>query len=168
MGADRKLRAVGRGAGSRQMAARAMVVRGLHRAQRGSVHRERGLCPAQRDFDRAAVYRRHIDATRSAFGIDQRTEEIDFQAKPAERIDLAKHKPLLDNVRLWDWHAFHDTLPQLQPYRPLHLLRHRRGSLHHRRRNAPGADFAARARSHAAGRSLDQYRTSFTRTATAS
>jgi uncharacterized membrane protein (UPF0182 family) len=60
---------------------------------------------------------RHIAATRSAFGIDQRTEEIDFQAKPEERIDLAKHKPLLDNVRLWDWHAFHDTLPQLQPYR---------------------------------------------------
>ncbi|HEX4593472.1 MAG TPA: UPF0182 family protein, partial [Bryobacteraceae bacterium] len=60
---------------------------------------------------------RHIAATRSAFGIDQRTEEVDFQAKPAERIDLAKHKPLLDNVRLWDWHAFHDTLPQLQPYR---------------------------------------------------
>jgi uncharacterized membrane protein (UPF0182 family) len=60
---------------------------------------------------------RHIAATRSAFGIDQRTDEIDFQAKPEERIDLAKHKPLLDNVRLWDWHAFHDTLPQLQPYR---------------------------------------------------
>ncbi len=60
---------------------------------------------------------RHIAATRSAFGIDQRTEEIEFQAKPEERIDLAKHKPLLDNVRLWDWHAFHDTLPQLQPYR---------------------------------------------------
>ena len=60
---------------------------------------------------------RHIAATRSAFGIDQRTEEIEFQTKPDERIDLAKHKPLLDNVRLWDWHAFHDTLPQLQPYR---------------------------------------------------
>jgi len=60
---------------------------------------------------------RHIAATRSAYGIDQRTEEIDFQAKPAQPIDLAKHKPLLDNVRLWDWHAFHDTLPQLQPYR---------------------------------------------------
>ena len=60
---------------------------------------------------------RHIAATRAAFGIDQRTKEIDFQAKPEQQIDLAKHKPLLDNVRLWDWRAFHDTLPQLQPYR---------------------------------------------------
>jgi uncharacterized membrane protein (UPF0182 family) len=60
---------------------------------------------------------RHIAATRSAFGLDQRTHEIEFQAKPEQQIDLARHKPLLDNVRLWDWHAFHDTLPQLQPYR---------------------------------------------------
>ena len=60
---------------------------------------------------------RHIAATRAAYGIDQRTQEIDFQAQPEQKIDLAKHKPLLDNVRLWDWHAFHDTLPQLQPYR---------------------------------------------------
>ena len=60
---------------------------------------------------------RHIAATRSAYGIDQRTKEIDFQAKPEQKIDLAQHKLLLDNVRLWDWHAFHDTLPQLQPYR---------------------------------------------------
>lgn len=60
---------------------------------------------------------RHIAATRAAYGIDQRTNEIEFQAQPEQHIDLAKHKPLLDNVRLWDWHAFHDTLPQLQPYR---------------------------------------------------
>ena len=60
---------------------------------------------------------RHVAATRSAYGLDQRTKEIDFQAKPEEQIDTAKHKALLDNVRLWDWHAFHDTLPQLQPYR---------------------------------------------------
>jgi len=60
---------------------------------------------------------RHIAATRTAYGLDQRIHEIDFQARPEQKIDLAKHKPLLDNVRLWDWHAFHDTLPQLQPYR---------------------------------------------------
>jgi uncharacterized membrane protein (UPF0182 family) len=61
---------------------------------------------------------RHIAATRSAFGIDQRTREIEFPAKPEEKIDFAKHKPLLDNARLWDWHAFHDAVTQLQPYRP--------------------------------------------------
>ncbi len=60
----------------------------------------------------------HIEATRSAFGIDQRTREVDFPAIPEERIDFAKHRPLLDNVRLWDWHAFHDAITQLQPYRP--------------------------------------------------
>ena len=61
---------------------------------------------------------RHIAATRSAFGIDQRTREVDFPAMPEEKIDFAQHKPLLDNVRLWDWRAFHDTVTQLQPYRP--------------------------------------------------
>jgi uncharacterized membrane protein (UPF0182 family) len=25
---------------------------------------------------------------------------------------------MLDNVRLWDWRAFHDTLSQSQPLRP--------------------------------------------------
>ena len=60
---------------------------------------------------------RHIASTRTAFGLDKRTTEIDFQAQLEQHIDLAKHRPLFDNVRLWDWHAFHDTLPQLQPYR---------------------------------------------------
>jgi uncharacterized membrane protein (UPF0182 family) len=61
---------------------------------------------------------KHIEATRSAFGIDQRTREVDFAAKPDESVDFKKHQPLLDNVRLWDWHAFHDAITQLQPYRP--------------------------------------------------
>ena len=61
---------------------------------------------------------RHIQATRSAFGIDQRTQETEFAAKPDQQIDFNQHKPLLDNVRLWDWRAFHDTITQLQPYRP--------------------------------------------------
>ncbi len=61
---------------------------------------------------------RHIAATRSAFGIDQRTREVEFPAKPEQQIDFGKHRPLLDNVRLWDWHAFHDAISQLQPFRP--------------------------------------------------
>jgi hypothetical protein len=72
--------------------------------------------PSEITLERPFIMR-HIAATRSAYGIDQRTNEIEFQAQPEQKIDLAKHKPLLDNVRLWDWHAFHDTLPQLQPYR---------------------------------------------------
>jgi len=62
--------------------------------------------------------KRHIEATRSAFGIDQRTREVDFTAQPDEHIDFKQHQPLLENVRLWDWHAFHDAITQLQPYRP--------------------------------------------------
>ncbi len=62
--------------------------------------------------------KRHIEATRSAFGIDQRTDEVDFTAKPNEPVDFKQHQPLLDNVRLWDWHAYHDAITQLQPYRP--------------------------------------------------
>ena len=61
---------------------------------------------------------RHIAATRSAFGIDQRIREVEFPAQPEERIDFTQHRPLLDNVRLWDWRAFHDAITQLQPYRP--------------------------------------------------
>jgi uncharacterized membrane protein (UPF0182 family) len=61
---------------------------------------------------------RHIAATRSAFGIDDRTREMNFTAQSDERIDFKQHQPLLDNVRLWDWHAFHDAITQLQPYRP--------------------------------------------------
>ena len=61
---------------------------------------------------------RHIAATRSAFGIDQRTREIEFAARPDEQINFNQHRPLLDNVRLWDWQAFHEAITQLQPYRP--------------------------------------------------
>jgi hypothetical protein len=61
---------------------------------------------------------KHIEATRSAFGIDKRTDEVEFTAKPNEPVDFKLHQPLLDNVRLWDWHAFHDAITQLQPYRP--------------------------------------------------
>jgi uncharacterized protein len=61
---------------------------------------------------------KHIAATRSAFGIDDRTSEVNFAAVSDERIDFKQHQPLLDNVRLWDWHAFHDAITQLQPYRP--------------------------------------------------
>ncbi len=61
---------------------------------------------------------RHIEATRDAYGLGKNAKEIDFAARSETRIDPAKHKPLLDNVRLWDWRAFHDTVTQIQPLRP--------------------------------------------------
>ena len=61
---------------------------------------------------------RHIEATRSAFGFDRKMTEIDFDAKPEQTVDVAANRPLLDNVRLWDWGAFRATVSQIQPLRP--------------------------------------------------
>lgn len=61
---------------------------------------------------------RHIEATRSAYGLDHRAKETEFAAQKEGHIDFAKNRPTLDNVRLWDWRAFHDTLSQSQPLRP--------------------------------------------------
>jgi len=65
---------------------------------------------------------RHIQATRSAFGLTRRTREMEFAARLETRIDTTKHKPLLDNVRLWDWRAFHDTTTQIQALRPYYVF----------------------------------------------
>src|SRR5262249_10186202 len=55
----------------------------------------------------------HIHATRSAFGLEKQVREIEFQAQPDAPIDVAANKATLDNVRLWDWRAFHDTVTQI-------------------------------------------------------
>ena len=65
---------------------------------------------------------RHIQATRSAYGLSERAKEIDYQSSPQAVIDPAKHKALLDNVRLWDWRAFHDTVTQIQSLRPYYVF----------------------------------------------
>jgi uncharacterized membrane protein (UPF0182 family) len=64
----------------------------------------------------------HIHATRSAFGLEQRVREQEFKAQPEGTIDPSRHKPLLDNVRLWDWRAFHDTITQIQALRPYYVF----------------------------------------------
>jgi len=61
---------------------------------------------------------KHIRATRSAFGLEYRTREFEFPAKLETRVDLSRHRVLLDNIRLWDWRAFHDTVTQIQALRP--------------------------------------------------
>lgn len=60
----------------------------------------------------------HIAATLSAYGLDKRTREIQFDAKAEAKIDFVKNQALLENVRLWDWQAFRDTVSQVQPLRP--------------------------------------------------
>ncbi len=64
----------------------------------------------------------HIHSTRSAYGLEERVKEIEFKARPDARIDPTRHKNLLDNVRLWDWRAFHDTITQIQALRPYYTF----------------------------------------------
>ena len=64
----------------------------------------------------------HIHATRSAFGIEQRVKEMEFKAQPDLPIDTSLHRATLDNVRLWDWKAFHDTITQIQALRPYYVF----------------------------------------------
>jgi len=61
---------------------------------------------------------KHIEATRSAFGLDRRLKETEVAAKLDGRFDPSKHQALLQNVRLWDWRAFRDTVTQIQALRP--------------------------------------------------
>ena len=104
---------------------------------------------------------RHLEATRAAYGLDHRARNIDFRrTKKGASISRA-NKTLLDNVRLWDWRAFHDTLEPEPAAASVHLRRYRRGSLSDRRPSAADAARPARARPESARRraqSLDQSR----------
>ncbi len=64
----------------------------------------------------------HIRATRIAYGLESKVKEIDFQTSPEATLDETKHKVLLDNVRLWDWKPFHDTVSQTQALRPYYVF----------------------------------------------
>ena len=65
---------------------------------------------------------RHIAATRAAYRLDRQTVERDFPAQLEAPIDRNKHRALFDNVRLWDWRAFHDTVTQIQALRPYYVF----------------------------------------------
>jgi len=65
----------------------------------------------------------HIHATRSAFGLEQHVHEMDFQVQPDVPIDAAHNQATLENVRLWDTRAFHDTISQIQAIRPYYVFR---------------------------------------------
>ena len=64
----------------------------------------------------------HIHATRSAFAIEKRSNEIEFKVDPKATIDQSRHRNLLDNVRLWDWRPFHDTVSQTQALRSYYVF----------------------------------------------
>ncbi|HYI96217.1 MAG TPA: UPF0182 family protein, partial [Bryobacteraceae bacterium] len=71
----------------------------------------------QRPFIKA-----HIEATRSAYGLDSRLKEVQHPGISEAPIDIVKNQPLLENVRLWDWRAFHDTVTQLQALRQYYVF----------------------------------------------
>jgi uncharacterized membrane protein (UPF0182 family) len=64
----------------------------------------------------------HIEATRAAYGLTDRVQEIEMHTNSTAAIDVTKNAPLLDNVRLWDWRPFHDTVTQMQALRPYYAF----------------------------------------------
>ena len=64
----------------------------------------------------------HIHATRAAYGLEERVREVEFKVHTEAPIDPARHKSIIDNVRLWDWRAFHDTVTQIQALRPYYVF----------------------------------------------
>ncbi len=64
----------------------------------------------------------HIHATRAAYRLEERTRAIEYKTQAQTTIDVVKHKNLLDNVRLWDWRAFHDTVTQSQALRQYYVF----------------------------------------------
>lgn len=65
---------------------------------------------------------RHLEATRAAFNLKDRVREVDFAAGMSGQVDATRDKALLDNVRLWDWGPFHDTVGQIQALRPYYVF----------------------------------------------
>ena len=66
--------------------------------------------------------RHHIDATRAAYGLQKQLKETAYPATVEAAIDIEANRPLLDNVRLWDWRAFHDTVTQIQALRQYYVF----------------------------------------------
>jgi uncharacterized membrane protein (UPF0182 family) len=64
----------------------------------------------------------HIEATRAAYGLSSQIREVEMHTNPNAAIDTSKNKMLLDNVRLWDWRPFHDTITQMQALRPYYVF----------------------------------------------
>lgn len=65
---------------------------------------------------------RHIAATRDAYGLTGRSKELEYAASQEAPVDPTRHRALFNNVRLWDWRAFHDTTTQIQALRPYYVF----------------------------------------------
>ncbi len=63
----------------------------------------------------------HIQATRQAYGLEN-SKVIDYETTSEPTLDVNKDRALLDNVRLWDWQPFHDTVMTTQALRPYYVF----------------------------------------------
>jgi hypothetical protein len=95
----------------------AMVIQGIVPAIVGALY----VRPNEISIERPYI-QRHIQATRSAFGLDQRVKETEYHAKMESKFDPAKNQAVLSNARLWDLRAFHDTVTQIQALRPYYTF----------------------------------------------
>ncbi len=73
--------------------------------------------PSELDYQKPYI-ERHIAATSEAFGISRRAQLLEFPTLPIEHLGAETDQNLVDNIRLWDWHAFKDTITQIQALRP--------------------------------------------------
>jgi uncharacterized membrane protein (UPF0182 family) len=65
---------------------------------------------------------RHIQATRTAFGLDRRATERTFTTSGQQTVDAVQDAALLDNIRLWDLRAYGATIAQIQALRPYYTF----------------------------------------------
>jgi uncharacterized protein len=64
----------------------------------------------------------HIAATRAAWGFEGNLKEIQHPGKFEAPIHPERNQALLENVRLWDWRAFHSTITQIQALRQYYVF----------------------------------------------
>ena len=65
---------------------------------------------------------RHIQATTAAFGLDRNATERPFTASGQQTVDAVQDATLLENIRLWDLHAYSATITQIQALRPYYIF----------------------------------------------
>ena len=73
--------------------------------------------PSELDYERPYI-ERHIAATSEAYGIATGAQQLEFPTSPIEHLGEETDQNLVDNIRLWDWRAFKDTITQIQALRP--------------------------------------------------
>jgi len=65
---------------------------------------------------------RHIQATTAAFGLNRNATERPFTASGQQTVDAVQDATLLENIRLWDLHAYSATITQIQALRPYYIF----------------------------------------------